>query len=87
MFLCGVRPESKLIEVSIADNALGMTKETAAKIFEPFFTTKEVGKSTGLGLSICFGIVERHQGKISVDSKINEGTTLKVTLPLEITNA
>ncbi len=78
-------PESKFVEICIADNALGMSKEVASKVFQPFFTTKEVGKSTGLGLPICYGIIERHQGKIEVDSEENEGTKIKVILPLEAT--
>jgi len=61
-----------------------MSEEVKQKAFEPFFTTKEVGTATGLGLSICYGIIENHKGKIEVESKEGEGTTVKVTLPLEV---
>jgi len=52
------------------------------KIFDAFFTTKEIGKGTGLGLSISSEIVAKHKGNISVDSKVGEGTTFTVTIPI-----
>jgi signal transduction histidine kinase len=51
------------------------------KIFDPFFTTKDVDKGTGLGLAISHGIVERHHGRIEVESRVGEGTTFRVALP------
>ena len=77
-------PESKLVEISVGDNGIGMSEEVKPKVFEPFFTTKEVGKATGLGLSICYGIIKSHKGQIEVESKEGEGTAVKVTLPLEV---
>ena len=52
-------------------------------MFEPFFTTKEVGQGTGLGLSIAYGIVQEHQGRFEVDSKVGQGTTVSVFLPFQ----
>jgi signal transduction histidine kinase len=70
------------IEVSFRDTGKGIPEENLDKIFEPFFSTKEVGRGTGLGLSICYGIIEAHGGRIEVESKIEEGTTLRVILPV-----
>ncbi|MEO1636714.1 MAG: ATP-binding protein, partial [Cyanobacteria bacterium J06631_9] len=52
-----------------------------AKIFDPFFTTKTVGKGTGLGLGICFKIIEQHQGTLEVISEVGQGTEFVITLP------
>lgn len=72
--------DSEWIVVTITDNGCGIPEENLAHIFEPFFTTKK-GYGTGLGLSITYGIVEKLGGKISVKSKVGEGTSLTVTLP------
>ncbi len=66
---------------SVKDNGLGIQDEYMAKIFDPFFTTREVGKGSGLGLSIIHGIVEQHSGTISVNSSPGKGTMFTVTLP------
>ncbi|MEE8470412.1 MAG: ABC transporter substrate-binding protein [Dehalococcoidia bacterium] len=70
------------IQVAFADDGPGIEKETLKQVFDPFFTTKEVGEGTGLGLSICFGIVEQHSGTIRVKSKVGEGTTFTVEIPV-----
>ncbi len=70
------------VEVIVKDTGNGIPPENIDKIFEPFFSTKEVGQGTGLGLSICYGIIEAHGGRIEVESKINEGTTFRVLLPV-----
>ncbi len=71
------------VEVKVSDNGIGMTEEQKEKIFEPFFTTKEVGKSMGLGLSISYGIIESHKGRIEAESKEGEGCGFSVLLPME----
>lgn len=65
----------------VSDTGCGIAREHMSKIFEPFFTTKESGKGTGLGLAIAAQTVEDHRGKISVDSRLGEGTTVTVQLP------
>jgi PAS domain S-box-containing protein len=67
--------------VKITDTGTGITEENLGKIFDPFFTTKN-DKGAGLGLSISYGIIERHGGKIEVQSNVREGTTFTIKLPL-----
>ncbi len=76
------RDENGVIAITIADNGCGIPPENLARIFEPFFTTKEVGKGTGLGMSISAEIVKRHHGEISVASEVGRGTTFTITLPV-----
>ena len=70
---------SVLVEVS--DTGVGIPPENVAKIFEPFFTTKEVGKGTGLGLAVCYGILTEHGGRLDVQSTVGVGTTFTISLP------
>lgn len=70
------------LSVTCADNGCGIPPENLEKIFLPFFTTKPVGQGTGLGLSTCYGIVERLGGQISVSSELNVGTVFTIRLPL-----
>ncbi len=66
----------------ITDTGHGIESEVIDKIFDPFFTLKEVGSGTGLGLSTTHGIIEQHKGSITVSSKVDKGTTFKITLPV-----
>lgn len=68
--------------VAVADNGCGISPENLEKIFLPFFTTKPVGQGTGLGLSTCYGIVEKLGGRITVSSELNVGSVFTVYLPL-----
>jgi signal transduction histidine kinase len=73
----------KSVGISFQDNGIGMIAAQRDKIFEPFFTTKEVGKGTGLGMPISFGIIENHKGRITVESEKRRGTTMNVIPPAE----
>ena len=68
--------------LTVRDDGSGIPPEVTPKIFEPFVTTKENGHGTGLGLAVSRGIVERHSGKISVESEVGKGTTVTITLPV-----
>jgi len=70
--------------IVISDNGCGMPEENLPKIFEPFFTTKEGNQGTGLGLAITYGLVKKLHGEIAVKSKVQEGTTFTITLPIRI---
>ena len=69
------------VEITVADDGPGIPPEVIGKIFDPFFTTKDVGEGSGLGLSIVHGIVDRHGGRIEVESHVGEGTTFRILLP------
>jgi two-component system NtrC family sensor kinase len=71
-----------MVVISIVDTGCGIPENNLQRIFDPFFTSKEVGKGTGLGLSVSHGIVEAHGGLIEVESKVGEGSTFRVFLPL-----
>jgi two-component system NtrC family sensor kinase len=77
------QPDTNQVVIKISDTGPGMNKETIEKIFDPFFTTKEVGKGTGLGLSISYSIIEKLGGTIYVDSKVGQGTTFTIKLPVK----
>ncbi|MEM8901848.1 MAG: ATP-binding protein, partial [Bacteroidota bacterium] len=70
--------ENNLIQVTIRDTGYGMSPEVQEHLFEPFYTTKEVGKGTGLGMSIAYGIIQQHGGTIEVSSTEGEGSEFKV---------
>ncbi|MFH1572992.1 MAG: ATP-binding protein, partial [Acidobacteriota bacterium] len=68
--------------IAISDTGMGMSPEQLAKIFLPFYTTKEVGKGTGLGLSVSYGIIKNLGGRIEVESRLGEGSTFTLVLPI-----
>lgn len=69
--------------IDVTDTGVGIDPEHLPRIFDPFYTTKQVGRGTGLGLSVTYGIVEKHGGHIEVKSRVGEGATFTVTLPLQ----
>ncbi len=69
------------ITIEVQDTGIGIPSENMSKVFEPFFTTKEVGKGTGLGLAVCYGIITEHGGRLSVRSSVGSGTTFTIFLP------
>jgi signal transduction histidine kinase len=70
------------IQVDITDQGCGIAAENINRIFEPFFTTKGVGKGTGLGLTVSYGLIKKLQGEIKVQSQIDQGSTFSVVLPV-----
>jgi two-component system NtrC family sensor kinase len=72
----------RFLSIAISDSGKGIKPEDIDKIFLPFFTTKEVGKGTGLGLSVSYGIIKNLGGQIEVQSKVGEGTTFVINLPI-----
>jgi two-component system NtrC family sensor kinase len=73
---------NRKIIVEIEDTGCGIPEENTDRVFEPFFTTKEVGKGTGLGLAVSYGIITKHRGTISVESEDGQGATFVIKLPL-----
>ena len=71
------------VHISIKDNGSGMDEPTRKKIFDPFFTTKEIGRGTGLGMSIVWDILQKHKAKIQVQSEPGQGTDITIKIPIE----
>jgi signal transduction histidine kinase len=71
--------EEGKISIQIIDQGIGIPKDRIPTLGEPFYTTKE--KGTGLGLMTCYKIIESHNGQLTIDSEINEGTTIEIILP------
>jgi two-component system NtrC family sensor kinase len=75
--------QDEWVWVEVQDNGRGMSAETRKRLFEPFFTTKPVGKGTGLGMSVSYNIVQKHHGRIELDSLPGEGTRFRVWVPVK----
>jgi two-component system NtrC family sensor kinase len=75
-------PDGQWMVIDVKDTGVGIDSEHLSQIFDPFYTTKQVGRGTGLGLSVTYGIVEKHGGHIEVKSSKGAGATFTVTLPL-----
>lgn len=75
------RRKDNAVEVLIRDNGCGMDEATRKRIFEPFFTTKAVGEGTGLGMAICYGIVQQHGASITIESAPRQGATVQIIFP------
>jgi len=76
-----IKADIEVVALRIGDTGHGIPRENLSKIFTPFFTTKEVGKGTGLGLTVVHGIIEEHGGSITVESEPGKGTTFTIVLP------
>ena len=74
--------QNQQLFIIVQDNGCGMSEQTCKKIFEPFYTTKPVGKGTGLGMAISFGIIKDHGGSMNVCSTVNLGTTISIIMPI-----
>ena len=74
------RNDEDKVVVEVSDTGIGIPPENLTKIFEPFFTTKEIGRGTGLGLAVCYGILTEHGGTLNVQSTVGTGTTFTITL-------
>ena len=74
-------PSGPNVMIEITDTGVGISPENLTKIFDPFFTTKDVGRGTGLGLAVCYGIVSEHGGRLDVRSTVGVGTTFTISLP------
>jgi PAS domain S-box-containing protein len=76
------QPRQGMVQLVVSDTGHGMPEAVAQRVFEPFFTTKAPGKGTGLGLSVSYGIIQAHDGTISVESEPEIGTTFTILLPI-----
>ncbi|WP_442937552.1 sensor histidine kinase [Nostoc sp.] len=76
--------DSNQVMIRVIDNGCGMTEKVRQKIFDPFFTTKPVGSGTGLGMSICYQIVDKHGGQLKCITQPLQGTDFQIQIPSRI---
>jgi two-component system NtrC family sensor kinase len=82
----GAGPDGE-VWFDVGDNGCGIPAANLTRIFEPFFTTKPVGKGTGLGLSLSYSIIQKHHGRLEVDSEVGRGTRFRIVLPVRQSEA
>ncbi|MCB1155237.1 GHKL domain-containing protein, partial [bacterium] len=80
IYIRTMQDDDKVV-IEIQDTGKGIPEDKIPKIFDPFFTTKPVGEGTGLGLSISYSIIQDHRGRLTVDSRVGQGTTFRIELP------
>lgn len=78
-----VSQADQAVAIAIQDTGIGIAPENLSRVFDPFFTTKKDGEGTGLGLSVSYGIIARHRGRMEVESQVGDGTTFTILLPTE----
>jgi signal transduction histidine kinase len=83
----GLDDEENMVWLTVADNGHGIKPEELPHIFEPFYSTKLDGKGVGLGLSMTYGIIRKHNGLIEVNSNTGKGTVFKIKLPRSLPDA
>ena len=76
-----LRGNADEVQIDVGDTGVGIPPEVLPQIFEPFFSTKEAENGVGLGLAVVYGIVQRHGGRIEVESKVGQGTVFHLRLP------
>jgi len=79
----GMSQSENEVWLEVADTGKGIPAAIRDRIFDPFFTTKPVGQGTGLGLSLAYGIIQKHHGRFNVESEVGKGTTFRITLPIQ----
>jgi signal transduction histidine kinase len=80
---CGHNQNKGVVNIVVEDTGSGISEEDLPHIFEPFYSTKTEGNGLGLGLATVYGIIDRHNGTITVDSEVGKGTVFTITLPVE----
>jgi two-component system, NtrC family, sensor kinase len=73
-----------MVVIDISDTGTGIPEDDLKRIFDPFYTTKPIGKGTGLGLAVSYGIIQEHGGRIFVDSSVGKGTHFRLKLPTRL---
>ncbi len=84
---CHQHPDNSELVIAVTDTGTGISGEALPHIYEPFFTTKQDGHGVGLGLSTAYGIIERHNGRIEVQSRMDQGTTFTIWIPVNTENS